>query len=86
MAAALVRGKSNGVALNDLMRCLGLFWVRVKTRSRSNVDFHPKFPAHGACDTRVMSGDEKSKALLVILGNLLSDILYGIVDPRVRLS
>lgn len=25
-------------------------------------------------------------ALLVILGNLLSDILYGIVDPRVRLS
>lgn len=25
-------------------------------------------------------------AVLVILGNLLSDILYGIVDPRVRLS
>ncbi len=25
-------------------------------------------------------------SLLVILGNLLSDILYGIVDPRVRLS
>ena len=25
-------------------------------------------------------------SVLVILGNLLSDILYGIVDPRVRLS
>ena len=25
-------------------------------------------------------------SILVVLGNLLSDILYGIVDPRVRLS
>jgi peptide/nickel transport system permease protein len=25
-------------------------------------------------------------SILVILGNLLSDILYGVVDPRVRLS
>jgi peptide/nickel transport system permease protein len=25
-------------------------------------------------------------SLLTILGNLLSDILYGVVDPRVRLA
>ena len=25
-------------------------------------------------------------SLLTIMGNLLSDILYGVVDPRVRLS
>ena len=25
-------------------------------------------------------------AVLTLLGNLLSDILYGVVDPRVRLS
>jgi peptide/nickel transport system permease protein len=37
-------------------------------------------------DYPVVMGSVMVAAVLVILGNLLSDILYGLVDPRVRLS
>jgi peptide/nickel transport system permease protein len=37
-------------------------------------------------DYPVVLGTVMVASLLVILGNLLSDILYGVVDPRVRLS
>jgi peptide/nickel transport system permease protein len=37
-------------------------------------------------DYPVVMGSVMIASVLVILGNLLSDILYGLVDPRVRLS
>jgi ABC-type dipeptide/oligopeptide/nickel transport system permease component len=37
-------------------------------------------------DYPVVLGTVMIASFLVILGNLLSDILYGVVDPRVRLS
>ena len=42
--------------------------------------------AAGARDYPVVMGLVLVVAVLVILGNLLSDVLYGVVDPRIRLS
>jgi peptide/nickel transport system permease protein len=37
-------------------------------------------------DYPLVLGSVMLASVLVILGNLLSDILYGVVDPRMRLS
>ena len=42
--------------------------------------------AAGARDYPVVMGLVLVVAVLVIVGNLLSDVLYGVVDPRIRLS
>jgi len=42
--------------------------------------------AAGSRDYPVVMGLVVIAALLIIVGNLLSDILYGVVDPRIRLE
>ena len=37
-------------------------------------------------DFTFVMGTTTFAALLVIVGNLLADFVYGIVDPRIRLS
>jgi peptide/nickel transport system permease protein len=38
-----------------------------------------------ARDYPVIMGTTALAAVLVVLGNLLADLLYGVVDPRVRI-
>ena len=40
----------------------------------------------GQRDYLFMMGFTMFLAVLVMVGNLLSDILYGVVDPRIRLK
>ncbi len=42
--------------------------------------------AAGSRDYPVVMGLVLVAAVLIILGNFLSDILYGLIDPRIRLE